>query len=344
MRNHLLVLSALMLGFAGAAHAQEPTVQVGQVLSIASAATVIANEKGYFKEQGIKVEISNLDTSTDSLAVVAQNRFQEVEGGISAAYFNAIAKDLPVTISVDRVSSPLNHKLLIRSDLKDEIKDIKQLKGRSLASNSRGSITNYEIGKILEKSGLTFKDVDLKFIPFPQVAIAFANKAVDAAFVIPPFASQIEEKGLGFVFADPDDFVTPHPMTIAVNLINTDWAAKNPELVKKYYVAYMRAVRDYCQAYHGGPNRAEVIDIMVRNGVERRPEMLNKYPWTARSPDGHVNIASMLDIQSFFVKEKLSLKEFPAERLVTQTYVDYANAQLGPFVLANKDSKLAGCR
>jgi NitT/TauT family transport system substrate-binding protein len=319
-------------------------VHVGQVLSIASAATFIAIDKGYFREQGIKVDVSNLDTSTDSLAVVAQNRLQIVEGGLSAAYFNAVAKDLPVTIAVDRVSSPINHKLLIRSDLKDRIKDIAQLKGRSLASNSRGSITNYEIGKILQKSGLTFKDVDLKFIPFQQVAIAFANKAVDAAFLIPPFASQIEERGLGFIVADADDFVTPQPMTIAVNFINTDWAAKNPELVNKYYVAYMRGVRDYCQAYHGGPNRDEVIDLMIRNRVETRPEMLHKYEWTARNADGRINTASMLDIQAFFVKEGLSIKNFPAERLVTSRYVEHANRELGPFVLANKDSKLQGCR
>ena len=344
MHKRLLVLPAILLGCIGAAQAQEPTVQVGQVLSIASAATFIADEKGYFRDQGIKVELSKLDTSTDSLAAVAQNRFQIVEGGLSAAYFNALAKDLPVTISVDRATSPLGHKLLIREDLKDQIKSIKDLKGRSLASNSRGSITNYEIGKILEKAGLSLGDVDRKFIPFPQVAIAFANKAVDAAFVIPPFASQIEEKKLGFVFADPDDFVTPHPMTIAVNFINTDWAAKDPELVKKYYVAYMHGVRDYCQAYHGGPNRADVVNMLIRTGVERRPKMLNEYPWTARNADGHINVDSMLDIQSFFVKEKLSLKEFPAERLVTHSYVDYANKTLGPFVLANKDSKLAGCR
>jgi hypothetical protein len=83
---------------------------------------------------------------------------------------------------------------------------------------------------------------------------------------------------------------------------------------------------------------------MVRTGVERRPEMLHQYPWTARNPDGRINIASMLDIQAFFVKEGLSLKNFPAERLVTGSYVDYANQQLGPFVLQNKDSELAGCR
>src|SRR5258707_2066472 len=155
------------------ARAQEQTVRIGQVPALSSAATMIAIEKGYFKEQGIKVEVENLDSSIDGIAVVAQNRLQIVEGGISAAYFNAIERTLPVTIAVDRVSSPLNHKLVVRADLKDQIKDVAQLKGRPLASNSRGSVTNYEIGKIFEKAGLTFKDADLRFIPFPQVAIAF---------------------------------------------------------------------------------------------------------------------------------------------------------------------------
>jgi NitT/TauT family transport system substrate-binding protein len=315
-----IVLATVSLLSATAAHAQEQTVRVGQVRSLASLATMVAVEKGYFRAAGIKVVIDDLDTSTDSLAVVAQNRVQIVEGGLSAAYFNAVEKNFPVTVVVDRASSPLNHKLLVRADLKDRIKTFSDLKGRSLASNSRGSITNYEIGRMLEKAGFGFKDVDLKFIPFPQVAIAFANKAIDAAFLIPPYASQFAEKGLGFEFADPDDFVTPHPLTIAVNFINTDWAAKNDELVKAYYLAYMRGVRDYCQAYHGGPNRAELIDIAVRTGTEKRPEMLHNYPWPARNADGRINTASMLDIQSFFVKEGLSLANFPAARLVTSAY------------------------
>jgi NitT/TauT family transport system substrate-binding protein len=138
--------------------------------------------------------------------------------------------------------------------------------------------------------------------------------------------------------------VMPAPMTIAVNFVNTDWAARDPQLVRDYFVAYMRGVRDYCQAYHGGSNRDEVIDIAMRTGIEQRRELIDKYPWTARNPDGRVNTASMLDIQAFFVKEGLSLKQFPAERLVTSLYSDYAAAQLGPFVLQNQASKLAGCR
>ena len=41
---------------------------------------------------------------------------------------------------------------------------------------------------------------------------------------------------------------------------------------------------------------------------------------------------------------KMSTKEFPAERLVDSSYIDDAIKKLGPFELQNKDSKLPGCR
>jgi len=344
MKAGIGIALALIIAAAAPARAEDVTVRVGMVRALSSAATMIAIEKGYFKERGIKVVTEDIDSSIDALAVVAQNRLQVVEGGISAAYFNAIDKELPVTIAIDRVSTPLNHKLIVRADLKDKIKDIAQLKGRPLASNSRGAITNYEIGKIFAEAGLAYRDADIRFIPFAQMNVAFANKAVDAAFMIQPFASQVVDAGLGFVFADPDEFITPSPLTIAVSFVNTDWAANNPETARGFFLASLQGARDYCQAYHNGPNRAEVVDIAVRTGVEPRREMIDKYPWAARSPDGRVNIESMLDIQKFFVHEGLALKEFPAERLVTTSYADFAAEKLGPFVLQNASDTLAGCR
>ena len=44
------------------------------------------------------------------------------------------------------------------------------------------------------------------------------------------------------------------------------------------------------------------------------------------------------------MQNKFTRAKFPAERLVDNSYVDNANQKLGPFVLENKDSKLAGCR
>jgi NitT/TauT family transport system substrate-binding protein len=339
----LLALLGIVTG-ACSGYAQEVTVKVGSVRSITTATILWGAEKGYFKEHGIKVVVETLDTSANSIALLAQNQLQLVEGGISAGYFNALEKNLPITMVMDRVSSPLGHNLMLRPDHKDRITQIRQLKGKTIGANGHGAVTTYEIGKLLESDGLTINDVDIKVIPFTQYAIAFNNKAIDAALAIPPFTAQLVEGGHAVNFKEPDDVVKPHPLTIAVSMINTDFAKANRELVRNYYVAYLRAIRDYCQAYHGGSTRAALIDLAIRTGTETRPELLHNYPWPARSPNGQINVDSMLDMQSWFVKNKMSNVEFKADRIVDTSYVDNALQKLGPFVLENKDSKLAGCR
>src|SRR6266851_8733037 len=99
-----LLACLAIVGGAVAAQAGEVTVRVGTVRSISTVAILWAVEKGYFKDYGIKVVNENLDTAANSIALLAQNQLQMVEGGISAAYFNALEKNLPVTMVLDRVS------------------------------------------------------------------------------------------------------------------------------------------------------------------------------------------------------------------------------------------------
>jgi NitT/TauT family transport system substrate-binding protein len=344
MMRRLLIAGATLALAAVGADAQETTLRVGTARAISTGATLIAIERGYFKEFGIKIELDDINSSADVMALIAQNQYQIVEGGISAGYFNAIEKNLPITIVADRTSSPLGHNIMLRPDLKEQIKDIKDLKGRIIGTNGPGSVTTYEIGKVLESAGMSLADVEIKVIPFTQMGLALRNKALDASLLIPPFTYQARDQGLGVMFLDADTYVRPQPTAVAVNLINTDWAKKNPQLVKNYYVAYLRGVRDYCNAYHFGSTRKEIIDLLVKSGTERRPELLNEYAWQSRDPNGRINVASALDMQSWYRKNKFITADFPAERLVDMTYVDYAVAKLGPFEPENKDSKLVGCR
>src|ERR1700730_3395580 len=217
-----LMVCLAVAGGAAAAQAQDVTVRVGMVKSISSVATLTAIEKGYFKAFGIKVETQDLDTSANVIALLAQNQLQVVEGGISAGYFNALEKNLPITMVMDRVSSPLGHHLMLRPDLKAQVTRLRDLKGRIIASNGQGSVSTYEVGKMLETDGLTIADVDVKVFPFNQMAIAFTNKAIDAAIVIPPFTSQFLDRGFGVSLREPDDLVKPWPLTIAVAMINND--------------------------------------------------------------------------------------------------------------------------
>jgi NitT/TauT family transport system substrate-binding protein len=344
LRSMLIAAFGLGLAAPFSTAAAEDTVRIGMARSVSNGAELIAIEKGYFREAGIKVEIEDIDTSANSIALLATNRLQIVAGGISAGYFNAIEKDLPIIVIADRVSAPIGHKLMLRPDLKDKVTGLAQLKGKVIASNGTGSVSTYEVGKMLETAGLTIADVDVKIFPFTQMPVAFANKAIDAGIVIPPFVWQFLEQGIAAGLAEPDSLVKPSPMTIAVVMVNTDWAKKNTALLRNYYSAYMRGLRDYCDAYHGAPVRDEIIAALIRHGSERRPELLHKYPWPARSPDGRINIASMLDMQDWYVKNGYAHARFPAERLVDMSYADDAVRKLGPYVPANKDSKLEGCR
>ena len=70
----------------------------------------MAINKGYFKQFGIKLEIEYIESSANVIAVLAQGRLNMVAGGISAGYFNAIEKNLPITMIADRVSTPIRHK------------------------------------------------------------------------------------------------------------------------------------------------------------------------------------------------------------------------------------------
>ena len=324
--------------------AQEVVLKVGTARAISVGATLYAIEHGFFKEAGIKLDMDYINSSADVMAMVAQNQYQIVEGGISAGYFNAVEKKLPLSIVADRTSSPLFHNIMVRNELKDQIKTVKDLKGRSIASNGPGSITTYEVGKVLASAGMTLADVEIKIVPFTQMGLALKNGAVDLALLIPPFTYQVRDQGLASMLFDPDDYQKPQPVALAVNIINTDWAAKNKSLVEKYYVAYLKGVRAYCQAYHGGSTRAEIVDLLVKSGTERSAENLNAYPWQSRSVTGRVNPESVLDEQDFYFANKFITAKQTIDKLIDHSYVDAAAKQLGPFVVENKDSKLPGCR
>src|SRR5260221_14125442 len=114
MLERTLLICLVAAGAAATAHAQDVTVKVGMVKSISSVATLTAIEKGYFKAFGIKGETEDLATSANGIALLTQNQLQLVKGGISAGYFNALEKNLPITIVMDGVSSPLGQHLMLR--------------------------------------------------------------------------------------------------------------------------------------------------------------------------------------------------------------------------------------
>src|SRR5215470_8089433 len=113
MMNAVGRLGLALVAIAGQAPclANETTIRVGIARSTSNAAELMAIENGYFQEYGIKLEWDSIDTTANVIALLAQGRYQMMAGGISAGYFNALQKDLPITVLADRVSTPIGHNL-----------------------------------------------------------------------------------------------------------------------------------------------------------------------------------------------------------------------------------------
>lgn len=341
----LLALVLAASAARSAAAADLVPITMGVVPSVPAAITYLALDKGYLRDAGIDAHIETIDTVSKVIPFLANNHMQVVEGGgLSAGYFNALVQGLPITLALDAGSSPLYHGLLVRPDLKDQFKTVADLKGRSVAIVGPGSVAVYELCKVLETAGLTLKDVDVKYVPFTQMGAALANKAIDVALEVPPFGSLVVEKGLAVPWIDPDKIIRPTPMSIIAYEVNTDWAQQNRELARRLFVALARAGREYCQAYHHGPNRAEVVDVLIKYKAMTDRGLTERMPWQARDPDGRFNTASVIDVQNWFYKEHLIDHKAPDDRLVDPSYADDAAKALGPFKLINQGSTLEGCR
>ena len=333
---------ALLLSLAAPASAQKITIAV--VPSVPGGATYVALDKGYFRDAGLDVDIERIDSLGKAVAFLATNQVQVAQGGINAGFYNSVAQGLPVALALESGSSPTYHQIIVRSELKDQLRTPADLKGRTVGLSSAGSSSMYEVASVLASAKLTLRDIEPKNLSFAQMATAMANGALDAAMEVAPFTERMIEQNIGVPWIDPDDYIRPLPMTSVGYIVNTDWAQQNRDTARKLFIALARAGRDYCQAYHHGPNRAAIIDVFLKYRIGTDRDLLDRMAWQSRNPNGAFNVASITDMQAFFQREGVIAKTSPTDKLVDPSYAADVAKELGPFEVANKASTLKGCR
>lgn len=338
----LAIAVAAVVALAAPAAAQKITIAV--VPSVPGGTTYVAFDNGYFAAAGLDVDIERIDSLGKAVAFLATNQVQVAQGGINAGFYNAVAQGLPVALALESASSPTYHQIVVRSELKDQIRTPADLNGRTVGLSSPGSTSMYEVAAVLASAKLDLKDVTVKNLAFSQMAAAMANGALDAAMEVAPFTERIVEQKIGVPWIDPDDYIRPLPMSSVGYIVNTDWARQNPDSAEKLFVALARAGRDYCQAYHHGPNRAAIIDSLIKHRIGTDRDLLDRMAWQARNVNGEFNVASIVDMQAFFQREGVIDRTAPADKLVDTRYAADVAKALGPFALINTASPLQGCR
>jgi NitT/TauT family transport system substrate-binding protein len=342
----LLLVTALLLMFTSAPRVQAADLLpfvIGNIPSFTAAPLYIGIDKGYYAAAGIDVQLTTAGSPADQAALLTQDRLQGVGGAVTAGFFNAFARKLPVTLVLSRAVSPVNHYLMARMGLKGQLKTPADLKGKTIAIDQVGTDLSYELLKTLQSAGLTLTDVNVKFLPFSEQPAALATGAIDMALMVSPLQDATADKGIAFRFLNTDKYITPRPMAASVLEVNRDWVAAHPDAAKAFVVATLKGARYYCDAFHHGPNRADVVRILAKYSNVQDPALIERIDWTSLDPAGRISLPSIMDIQNFYVQQKLVNAPVPEAELAPPAWVDQARAALPAYKPARDDHQ-PGCR
>jgi NitT/TauT family transport system substrate-binding protein len=326
---------------AATASAQQPdTVKIGINNVVSDIVFYIAEERGLFAQQKLKVQFVPFDSGPRMIAPLGVGQIDVGGGASSAGLYNAVARGIDVKIVADKGSTPRGYDympLIVRKDLIDSgrVKSFADLKGLKIAAAGPGSATNSKLNVALAKGGLTYKDSQNVNMSYPQQVAALTSKAIDASITTEPLATQAINGGIAVRLSD--DTLYPDQQ-VAVLLYGSDLITKRREVAERFMIAYVKAARIYNDATKGGhfdgPGADAVVDLIMKTTGLKDKELVKSMIPNGISPDGAVHQPSLAEDLKFFVAEGLIEKPVKVDDVLDMSFVDNAIKKLGPYQAA----------
>ncbi|HTN65680.1 MAG TPA: ABC transporter substrate-binding protein [Burkholderiaceae bacterium] len=276
--SRLLIPALAVFAIASQAVAAEK-LKVGYLRVMDDAQAIAAYEGGFYKKQGLDVELVEFKSGTDLIkAIVGGQLDTGVLGFTNAVAWASKGADLKVVGGAQHGY----HAIVVREDT--GIKNVAGLKGRTLASQAEGSTADTVLkGVVLKNAGLKPDDLTIMGVS-PQVAVqSLVGKRVDAAFLFEPQAriaqliapvKQIYEIGE----------VWPFPCMVVITSGETlkkrkdavwksldaqreaiDLLQKNPEAASKLIAGYFISEPTLKTLKHGDLPREDVIRDAIKS-------------------------------------------------------------------------------
>ena len=241
-----MLMALLALAASAPARAEEPLKAKIGVLRLSSSAPVfIAQDKGYFRDAGLDIELKFFDAA-QPIAVATTSG--DVDFGITAftaGLYNLAGKGTLKVIggmSREKAGYPLIGYFASNKAYEAGLKTPKDLAGKRVAVTQVGSSFHYSLGLLADKYG--FKVSDVTIVPLQSLsnaAAALKGETVDAALLPVSTARKLMDDGgaklLGWVGDETPwqlGAVFASPRTLA-----------NKALVTKLLTALERADREY---------------------------------------------------------------------------------------------------
>jgi NitT/TauT family transport system substrate-binding protein len=300
---------------------QKPvSIKVGTFPGLMMATYHISKGMGYLAAEKITAETVSLGSLADGLTLLARGDIDVTIAAITAPYLSGIDKKLDVrfvaTEGVIRQSAPRPTGFYVRTKLLDsgEIKSIADLRGHKVALYGPAGSSGYSLSRVLAEGGLTFKDIILTPLTYPDMVPAMRNGAIDAAYISSPFDKMLVHDKSARLFGKNTQDVG---QTIGAILFGPNLLKKNPQVGCAFLRANMRAARE---ALTGNYNQNDkVVNAFVTEG-NYSAQMVRETPTYDFPPDLAFNPATVQSMQQFYMDAKLVryTKPVPLDQLLAE--------------------------
>jgi NitT/TauT family transport system substrate-binding protein len=185
----------------------------------------IAEKKGFFKEQGIEVEVNDFAGGAKALQSLIGGSVDVVTGAYEHTIrMQAKGQDVRSVVELGRFPSII---VAVRKDLAGEIKSAKDFKGRKIGVSAPGSSTNLIPQYAMVKAGLAPTDASFIGVGTSSGAVAAVQqKAIEIISNTEPVISKLESDGA----------------VVAVLYMRNEFLEKNPETTQRLVNAFLKTL------------------------------------------------------------------------------------------------------
>ncbi len=302
----------------------------GTARQIASLSAYIGIEKGFFREEGIAVEIVEIQTLGQMVPFLGTGEILAAGGALSAALFNAVRQGIALKVVAARTALQRGFTFHCMMAAKQrfeagEIRSLADLKGRSIANTNVEGLVAWENAKMLASVGLTLDDVQLVGMAAPDMPTALANGAVDAALLIEPFCVVAHRLDAGATLVASDDLYDLLGMDIPIGVVL--FAPKllaDRELAVAWLRAHLRAARFYHDALTNPDGKSEIIEIAGKYLPIQDRTLYEEMIWPGIPVDGRFDPAFVDELQAFMMARGEIREALPTEQVIELSYLEEA--------------------
>jgi len=201
----------------------------------------LGKDKGYYKEQGINLDIRSGNGSGSAHRLVA-NGDSTFSYGSCASMTNLAAQGAPL-ISVAVIDAMGTEAIIVRPDA--GVKAIGDLKGKALLTTANAGVNTF-FPLVLKNAGLKEGDVTITNVPDGALVSSYLQSAGGAVGIL----GGLDDKPAEIKANGGADPVTFPYSDYGVNQVgycivtNKETIAKNPDLVKRFVAATIQAYKE----------------------------------------------------------------------------------------------------